>query len=231
MTVADVHAKMRLSPIFTDTNPQKLNEYITLDSVAVREFSAQDEILSPLTKEIPLGIVLCGKVSVFSANGSDKVILKSLTEGEFFGIATLYAPESDYPSRICAKTHCRILFVSPSAVRSLIENDPQTAKAFISLLSRKIVYLNKKISSFTAGSTERKLVTYLADNSKEDCCALSVPMSSLASMLDIGRASLYRALDKLESEGFIKKQGRSIIITDRQAMLNRYSSQTNSAEL
>jgi DNA-binding PadR family transcriptional regulator len=42
-------------------------------------------------------------------------------------------------------------------------------------------------------------------------------------MLDIGRASLYRVLDKLESDGFIERKNKTIILKNEKEMLNRYS--------
>jgi hypothetical protein len=49
------------------------------------------------------------------------------------------------------------LFVSSDAVKALIENDKNVMHSFLCLLSNKIVYLNKKITSLTAGSAERRL--------------------------------------------------------------------------
>ena len=43
-------------------------------------------------------------------------------------------------------------------------------------------------------------------------------------MLDIGRASLYRALDKLEAEGFIRRAGREITVVSQDAILQKYLS-------
>ena len=48
-------------------------------------------------------------------------------------------------------------------------------------------------------------------------------MGALALMLDIGRASLYRAVDTLVSDGFIVKDGKSFILSDREKMLKNYS--------
>ena len=47
-------------------------------------------------------------------------------------------------------------------------------------------------------------------------------MTDLANTLDVGRASLYRAFDKLTDDGFIKRNEDTIIIVDRQAMLDFY---------
>ena len=43
---------------------------------------------------------------------------------------------------------------------------------------------------------------------------LNVSLSTLAKMIGIGRASLYRAIDKLESNGTIKKTEKQIILSE-----------------
>ena len=168
-------------------------------------------------------MILDGKAGVYSADGGTKVLLKTVSEGAIFGIATLYARETPFPTRICAQKHCEVLFIAPDAVRSLIENDKKVMRAFMSLLSNKIVYLNKKINSVTAGSAERKLSVFLADNAVNGVYVQQTSASALASMLDIGRASLYRAFDKLENDGFIERNQKTIILKDETGMLKRYS--------
>ena len=41
-------------------------------------------------------------------------------------------------------------------------------------------------------------------------------------MLNVGRASLYRAFDKLIADGYIKKDGKTITLLDRNALKDQY---------
>ena len=41
-------------------------------------------------------------------------------------------------------------------------------------------------------------------------------------MLNIGRASLYRAFDKFIADGFISKNGKEITLLDRDALMTNY---------
>lgn len=92
---------------------------------------------------------------------------------------------------------------------------------YLSFLSDRIDYLNKKITYITAGSAERKLATFFASFEKAEF-ELPVSFSSLSDMLDIGRASLYRALDKLVSDGCIERDGNDIKIINKALMLEKY---------
>ena len=153
--------------------------------------------------------------------------MRTIGVGAIFGIANLYAKELDFPTRISAKSVCNVLFIKKQALRELIENDKSTLKNFLAFQSNKIVYLNKKINAFTAGSAERRLALFLSDNAVNGVYSENVSMSALAEMLDIGRASLYRALDKLEAEGCIERSGKIIIIKDLDLFLKKHSDRSN----
>jgi len=223
MKMENIRKLIKKHPIFRNADDTVLSTHITESDVALCEFSQGSEICSPLSKEVPVGLLVSGKARVYSADAGNHVLLKSISDGVIFGIATLYSKDSPFPTRICAQKQCTVLFISPDAVRSLIENDKNVMRDFMTTLSTKIVYLNKKISSLTAGSTERKLSVYLIDNADNGVYEQNISASAIAAMLDIGRASLYRAFDKLEAEGFIERRGKTVIIKDEAAMLKRFS--------
>ena len=86
---------------------------------------------------------------------------------------------------------------------------------YIKLLAKKIGFLNKKISAYTAKTTDNKLYTYLLQLPRNDNkLVLSTDFSAIAKMLGIGRASLYRAFDKLEKDGLIIKKNKEIILKE-----------------
>ena len=184
------------------------------------EFHAGDVILSPEKKQRVVGLVLKGTATAEPCGGSDNALLRLLCAGDMFGIANLYAENEPFPSIIKAKTVAHILFLDAGRFKWLIETDGNALRAYLSFMSKKIVYLNKKISTLTAGSAEKKLALYLCENSRDGSFLADVPMSALAELLGVGRASLYRAMDTLERSGAITKNGKTIIINDINALLN-----------
>ena len=80
-------------------------------------------------------------------------------------------------------------------------------------LSRKIIYLNKKLATLTAGSAEKKLAAYISEH-QIDGVFTATSLSELANILQMGRASLYRAIDSMTENGIIKKSGKQFIISD-----------------
>ena len=164
-----------------------------------------------------LGVLLSGKACVYG-KGSDKhILLNRLVATDIFGAATVFFSEREAVSTVCAQTKCRILFIERSVLETIIRNDFAVASAYITFLSERICFLNRKITGFTAKSADAALAGYLlraADENGE----LSVNMSRIASSLDIGRTTLYRAVDILKADGAIAYDGKKIRILDREIL-------------
>ena len=194
---------------------ENIKKYILPSSVDIRNFHSGDVIYSPGNSKKCIGIVISGKVVASSENA----LLKVIPENDMFGIANLYSDDG-FPSIITARSTASVLFIEEKAFKELLENDIQLLKAYLEFMSNKIVYLNKKISSLTAGSTEKKLAAFLIDNECGGVYSLPVSISALADMLSVGRASLYRAMDSLATEGLIIRNGKTITIPDKNALLH-----------
>ena len=210
--------------ILKSADREKISSFIPENSVTEHSFAAGSEIISPDMTDIPVGFLLEGSATVGSTDDGKRVLIRTVGAGAVFGVATLYSADQPFPTKISAKTPCKILFIPRVAMKALIENDSGANKEFLAFLSNRIVYLNKKINAFTAGSAERRLSLFLSDNETDGICSLDISMSALADMLDIGRASLYRALDRLTEDGFIERADKTIIVKNKKSMLQKYFS-------
>lgn len=224
MNILDKYPILKNTVIFKDANERNISTYINDTSYYARSYSAGEEICTPKNSEPCVGIMLNGTATVNSADDTKNVLIRTVSRGAVFGISGIYSEQEPFPSIISAKKECSVLFISRLAFCELIENDICAMRALVSYLGNRILYLNKKIHSFTAGSAERRLSLFLADNESEGVYSADISMVALADMLDIGRASLYRAFDKLEAEGFIKKKEKTIILENKEGMLEKYFS-------
>ncbi len=130
------------------------------------------------------------------------VVMRRLTAGEVFGAAALYGEVDAYVTDIVADTDATVLFLSQEELSVLFRRWPTTAENYIAFLSDRIRVLNQRIESFTAGSAEERLYGWLLSHRRADNVTVSpISMTELARTLDIGRSSLYRALDALEAAG------------------------------
>ncbi len=196
----------------------------------VRRFHAGEEIRTPTSDSDGLGIVLSGSAIAYTPHPIKKVMLRTFTAGAVFGISDWYDNARPSLSRIEAKEDTEVLTVRPEAVRLLIEESRAFREHYISFLTGRIRFLNQKIGYLTAGSAEIKLSHYLLSLGETQTVALPLSMSALAEMLDLGRASLYRAFDTLTEDGFISKQGKTITLHDRDGMAIYYHKKTTTKE-
>lgn len=205
-------------PIFCGCDGKYLESALE-GKLTLRDFSSGECI--DLAASDSVCVLLSGAATAYSLDESKSIILRRFGAGEMFGIASLFTGGREL-SRVNAKGATRVAFIDKDALRALILSDANVNLNFIKFLSGRVSFLNEKIKYLTAGSPERKLSAYLASfsNAKSFSCAIS--MSALSEMLDVGRASLYRALAKLEGDSLILRDGKTITVLDRDAMLSKY---------
>jgi len=188
-------------------------------SSEVCRVASGEEISS--SSERMLSVVLKGTLEVFSTDNGRATLLRILREGDVFGVAGLFSG-SEPVSRIIAKSKSQILLIPRDEIITLMTENKDFARGYISFLEKRIAFLNNRISSFTAGSCERKLALFLCSVSEEESFSLSIPFSSLAKQLDMGRASFYRALGILEGEGLVSGNEKKISVISRKALKAKY---------
>ena len=195
--------------LFCGANEDVLSDVLGLDGCYARKYRSGEQI----DIKDKIAYIAEGSVLVYSADDKRNLLLRKIEKNEIFGVAGLFAPEKKI-SRCFAKGSTTVLFFESDIVRKLLENDNTVMYNYISFLSGRIGYLNKKITYLTAGSAERKLAVYLAGFESETV-SLGTSYSALSDMLDIGRASLYRALDRFEEDGCINRDGNNITIVNK----------------
>lgn len=217
----DFLKKLSALELFKNASPAVIKLALSADDCNIQVFGSNDKIYMPDQKNVALGIILRGKAEVFSADPGKDVLICTLSSGEMFGVSSLFDNGAKFSSKIIAKGGARVLFISESSLSQLLENDKTIMYNYIKFMSARIRFLNEKIMYFTAGSTERRLALYLASLGKKTI-KMSISMTDLANTLDVGRASLYRAFDKLSEDGYIIKSEKIILIMNREEMVAHY---------
>ncbi len=202
------------SPLFSKFGIQNYEKLIKSGNAKIASYKKGNVILDGKNQMRCLMLILKGSVSVSktSADGK-KAIINFLSKGDIFGMATLFYEHDEYPSVITAEEPCRIAIIPKEIVDEAFERSPEFAKEYVILLSEKIHFLNRRISTFTESEADEKLLNWLKNNSggKKEF-ELSCSISKLAFILNIGRASVYRAFDSLIYDGYILKDGKKITI-------------------
>lgn len=199
--------------LFRNTN-KKLTEELLAEKNSVLSVKKEEIIYTPEKFSRSLGIVIDGICRAKNTCGNKSVLLNEFRSGDIFGAAALFTDDDCYVSEIEAVSDCTIIFITQATAEKFIEQDSTFAKNYITFLSDKIRFLNRKINRFTAKTPEDRLLEYLRVQPVADDghTIIKTDMRSLANSLGISRASLYRAIDMLQSENKIIKNGTDIIL-------------------
>lgn len=207
--------------LFRGAGEGAVNEVLDHPEVTVERFGAGSTIFGPSTARRCLGIFLNGMAQVEKPTAEGKgVALRQMRRGDVFGAATLFGSSGRYVTQILAVVDCTVLFLPQDAIETLLQKYPVTARNYIEFLSDRIRFLNSKIDSFTAQGAEGRLAKYLLSQPRTaGSLVLTVSMGRLANELDIGRASLYRAFERLIDAGAIEREGKTIRFLDENLLV------------
>ena len=168
-----------------------------------------------------LYIVLKGSICVEKCSSDGRMVnMTSAGPAAAVNAASVLAGKNDM-SRLSAVGRCTCLQIGEKALRKSLALGGTFSINFTEFLTDRICFLNEKIASFTGYTAESRLTMYLkehasasADSEKTGTSPhiLLPPLKTLAETLGVGRASLYRALDSMEENGSIKRDGRAITL-------------------
>lgn len=162
-----------------------------------------------------IGIVTEGCLAVTRQGERRPVIHRTLGPGEVFGVSSLFGGGEGFPTTVTAREPTTVLFLGEGEVRRHLAAYPQAAEAYITLLTQKIRFLNRRLDTLAGRSAEERVASYLLVHAGE---GLPLTKSALASLLGLGRASLYRILDLFEENGLIRVLRDTIEVPDGTAL-------------
>lgn len=219
MTQEDVLIFLKKCPMFSASDSTLLRKATEGEGSHIISLTAGESL--PLHFSEMLGVVLSGKLQILSADKERPLVLRNIGAGQVFGAASLFLKSETPLSHLVAQSEATLFFLTRDAVKAWLRADAAFMDAYLQFLAERVQFLNAKIRSFTAGSAERRLALWLAEH-REGTPFAAGSLTALASALDIGRASLYRALDKMEDSGLIARNGRKITVPDTEKLLKHY---------
>jgi CRP-like cAMP-binding protein len=204
---------LKNSFLFCKMDESKIEELLSLTDPQVKKYERGECIFSPDKAERKLGFVLSGECEVKHLRKDESfVILNTISAPESFGILSVFSENEDYPTYIFARKNAAVLFFSKEDIDILIEKSPEISKNVIAFLTKKIMFLNKKVSTYSGGSVEEKLCGFLYSEYEKYGEEFPLNCKRCSEALGVGRASVYRALDALVSEQIITFTDKKIKI-------------------
>lgn len=167
-------------------------------------------------------IILSGSASVTKNTDNAKILMNILSKGDIFGMAALFHEEDFFLTEITALEPVTMLVIEKESLLKIFSEYPVVAENYITILSEKIHFLNKKINTYTKSESIGKVASMILQyaDSEQKISVLPYSITRTADALNTGRASVYRAFDALEKSGAIRRVGKKIEIIDAEQLKN-----------
>ncbi|HTZ30864.1 MAG TPA: Crp/Fnr family transcriptional regulator [Methylomirabilota bacterium] len=209
--------------LFADLSEKELG--FLAERSSVKQISANELIFSEGDPCQGLFIVQSGAVKIFkmAPNGREQVLGIERT-----GNSVAELPVFDggnYPASTIAVEDSALLFVRKEDFRALCLEHPEVALKVLRVVGRRLRGLVGIIEELSFTTVRQRLVAYLlrisgdaADTKKSVELLLPVSHQELAAELGTVRELVSRNLSRLQAEGLIKLQARSVQIPDLAAL-------------
>ncbi len=205
--------------LFSGMNDEKIAELLKNTELKINCFSKSEIIYCPTHFGKMLGFIMEGECEVRRIDGETPVPLNTLKKNTSFGALAVFSKAENYPTHVVAKKNTTVLFINKEDIDTILEKSTDAARNVISFLAKKIEFLNEKVATFSQNSVASKLAKYLlieADAAKSH--TLKLNCKKIAEKLNVGRASVYRALDTLINSGYVRSDKKMLIIVDRNGL-------------
>lgn len=174
----------------------------SIKSYAKNEMPAiEDDICSSI------GIIISGSVEVQKIYESGKSLtLAALSCGKIFGEVIIFSNKNTYPSTIVSSDKSEIMFIPKESILKLCRENSIFLNNFMTLLSNKILMLNKKVKTMSFQTIKQKLANYILEEytaQKSIMIKMAYSKKQLAEQLGIPRPSLSRELINMRNDKLI----------------------------
>lgn len=205
--------QMKKCCLFKDVSDENICEIADNYSVAIT-LKKGESVTNALFNTKSLFVIIKGSVSVTRNDNNQVVLMNILKSGDIFGMSCLFSEEEEFITDITSNEEVRLLVFPKESVIEIFKFYPQISINYISILSDKISFLNKKIGTYTKTETIGKVASLILSCMNEDKKSAELPfaLTKVAQYLSASRISVYRAFDSLEERGIIIRQGRNIDI-------------------
>lgn len=201
----DEKSLCRQMPLFAELTEEEWSA-LSVQFPAPESVPSGAPLLPP--EEPSLLLLLCGQARVTASGHGRPVVMRRLTAGDVCGAATLFGEHTPV-SRVTALTDCRVIALPRETVRRFLRECPGFAVSYVTFLTGRIRFLNRRIADCTENSADERLLYYIREHLSPDGEFIpSGSMLELSRTLNVGRSSLYRAFEHLTEQGYLEETAK-----------------------
>jgi len=154
----------------------------------------------------------------------NSVPLHAARDGESFAEAALFSPV--YHCDAIADVNSLIEIHPKDALSLALDENPETARAFMAHLARQVIDLRARLEIRNIRSARERTLKFLrlAQSETDRNVTFERPLKDIAGDIGLTHETFYRTLAKLESDGDIARNGRTIRLLPRARLIEKCSS-------
>ena len=192
-------------------------------------FKKDDVIFCQGDKASTFFIIVDGWVMIAKENkNADQSILHVFQEGESFAEPAALII-GHYPASAYAASSCELLEINVSALKKMIQEDPDIAMRIIGRLSGQLNTLINEFEEYKTMNVPRRLAIFLLGLLKPESNAVDLPFNKtvLAAHLGVQPGSLSRAFNQLAKYGVSSERSGHVVLEDISALQKYIDDSTN----
>ncbi len=214
---------LRRVGIFADLSPTELQ--FLAERAVPREYAPGELIFTEGEMCAGLFVVEKGHVRIFKSSPSGREQVLSM-EGPGSSIAELPVFDGgNYPASTSAVDHARVYFVSKQDFYSLCLVHPKVALKVLKVVGARLRRLVGIIEELSFTSVRSRLIANLlrlATEGKKTSAGVEIQLPAsnqeLASQIGTVRELVSRNLSRLQAEGLIHMEGKTLVIPDQRKL-------------
>ncbi|HAX40799.1 MAG TPA: hypothetical protein DCY10_08000 [Clostridiales bacterium] len=195
--------------LFAGIPEDEILSLLGIAGVRVAHFEKDQVIFDRTDTERALGIILYGACVVTKESENGRMPMSVLKQTDLFGAAALFHDEEAYVARVMAQESTWALLIPEEALRSMMQRDFRVTENYLRYLTARIRFLSGRLDGFLPQSVEERVFNHIKTRAEDGLYESEWSVSQLADALRISRTTLYRAMDKLVSDGKIERHGRA----------------------
>lgn len=165
-----------------------------------------------------LGIILKGRIEIQKIFPSGQATtINTFKAGNIFGESLVFTDRHTYPATITAMEDAEIMFIRKEDIVKLCMLNAEILTNFVTVLSRRILMLNERLSNLSQDTIRKKIASFLlSEYRKQKSTTILLPYTrkKMAELLNVPRPSLSRELIKMKEEGLLDFNKNEIYILD-----------------
>ena len=196
--------------LFRGVTEDQIRAWLNRADVSILEYDAGEYLFQKCDTTDRIGIILRGTADVNRESNDGMMHMSTLKRNDLFGAASLCGGEKEsFVTDIRCNVRSRVLIIPEEEMLDLLSQNRTVLRNYLSYLNSRIRFLNQRLDAFSKNTVAARILSFL---NAETCGSVYTVKSftRLSESLCISRATLYRALDALEKEHKIRRNGKEI---------------------